>query len=668
MSCTARATPTLLFTENETNSAATLRQPDRSPYVKDGINDYVVDGRQDAVNPDATGTKAAAHYRLDRGAGRHRVVRLRLRRAAAATAEHVRRRLRRDVRRAPRRGRRVLRTHHAAERQPEDARSVMRQALAGMLWSKQFYFFDVRHAGSTSTARIRSSRQRGVRNADWFHMVNADIISMPDKWEYPWYAAWDLAFHTIALAMVDPDFAKEQLDLMLRELLPASERPDPGLRVELRRRQPAGARLGDACSLYRIEQALQPAQGDLRFPRSVVFSKLLLNFTWWVNRKDPLGSNVFEGGFLGLDNIGVFDRSAPLPTGGYLEQADGTAWMALFCQNMLEIALELAVHDPIYEDCAAKFAEHFLWIAAAMDRIGDSMTGCGTRRMASSTTCCACRTAAPRGSRCARWSGCCRSAPRRSSSPAVLAALPAVHWSGSRLFCERNPELTADIAPDRHGTRRQRTRHLLAAARREQAAPRAGAHARRERVPRARTASARCRASTTSSPYVFHVGGQEYRVDYLPAESDTGMFGGNSNWRGPVWMPVNVADHPRRCCSFYGYYGDDFKVECPTGSGQMMTLFEVAQEISRPADPASSCATQHGRRPGLRRHREVPERSALARPDPVLRILPRRQRRRPRRQPPDRLDGPRRPLIQLFGSLEAARVLETGPGLIDTVE
>ena len=373
----------LLFTENETNHAKLhLDYPDAGPYLKDGINDCVVHGRQDAVNPDRRGTKAAAHYRLQVGAGQTATVRVRLTAAADVAKAAVSRArpfgpdfdetLATRLREADEFYKSVTPSSVSA-----DAASVMRQAIAGMLWSKQYYYWDGDSWLAEHRAHPLHHGSREFRNGAWFHMINDDIISMPDKWEYPWYAAWDLAFHTIPIGIVDPDFAKQQVEIMLRGVylhpsgqLPAYEWNFSDVNPPVH----AFATL----FLHRIELGLR-GEPDINFLKST-FNKLLLNFTWWVNRKDRFGKNVFEGGFLGLDNIGVFDRSAPLPTGGYLEQADGTAWMALFSQNMLELAIELAAHDPIYEDMVSKFVEHFCYIAAAMNKEGpDGHVGRGGR-------------------------------------------------------------------------------------------------------------------------------------------------------------------------------------------------------------------------------------------------------------------------------------------------
>ena len=357
----------LLFTENETNNQRIFGTPNDSPYVKDGINDYVVQGNHDTVNPENTGTKSAAHYQLNVGAGKTATIRLRLSDAAPAAIGD------------PFKGfASTMQTRQSEAdafykcvtptRVSADEALVMRQALAGMLWSKQYFFFDVDKWLTEHGVDPIKPGGLHLRNRQWFHMVNQHVISMPDKWEYPWYAAWDLAFHAIALSAVDTDFAKEQLDLMLQEFFLHPTGQIPAYEWNFSDVNPP-VHAWASIFLYRTEQALRGA-GDLEFLKRT-FAKLTLNFSWWVNRKDRFGNNLFEGGFLGLDNIGVFDRSAPLPTGGSLEQADGTAWVAMFSQNMLEIAVELAAHDEFYEDMAIKFAEHFVWIAVAMNQVGD---------------------------------------------------------------------------------------------------------------------------------------------------------------------------------------------------------------------------------------------------------------------------------------------------------
>ena len=563
----------LLFTENSTNHARLgLDYPDVGPYLKDGINNYIVHGQIDAANPEKVGTKASAHYRLAVDGGKFKVIKLRLMKAAPAGDrsrplfgggfdEIFANRLRE----ADEFYRAVTPASVSA-----DAASVMRQAIAGMLWSKQYFYWDGDQWLKEHHAHPLHRGSRQFRNREWFHMVNDDIISMPDKWEYPWYAAWDLAFHTLPIGIVDPDFAKEQMLLMVsgRYIHPNGQLPAYEWNFsDVNPPVHASATL----FLLRTEQ-LQRGELDVEFLKSA-FNKLMLNFTWWVNRKDRFGKNVFEGGFLGLDNIGVFDRSAPLPTGGHLEQADGTAWMAVFTQSMLELAFELAARDPTYEDMAFKFAEHFTYIAAGMNRSDGmwdeddgfyydllvlpdgSSTRLKVRSMVGLLPICATTVVE-------KW--------ERERSPRVTEAV--------RRRMRQMPELMETIHPTGPG-------HLGVAER--------GILALVNPVRLRRILSKMLDENEFLSPYgirslskfhernpfVFHVDGQEHRVDYLPAESNTGMFGGNSNWRGPIWMPVNLMII-RALLNFYLYYGDNFKVECPSGSGHMMNLFEVAKEIS----------------------------------------------------------------------------------------
>ncbi len=563
----------LLFTENETNNARLFGRPNASPYVKDGINDYIVHNNRDAVNPAQTGTKAAAHYQLKVGPGAKEVIRLRL---CVPSAVFQGDRFGRDFEEAV-----AARLEDAdnfyravtpATVAGDEAR-VMRQALAGMLWSKQYYFIDVDQWLNERSAGPFSPANRPARNKDWFHMVNDHIISMPDKWEYPWYAAWDLAFHTIALSAVDLDFAKEQLGLMLTDdyLHPSGQVPAYEWNFsDVNPPVHAWATL----FLHRTELALR-GEADLDFLKRS-FSKLAFNFAWWVNRKDRFGKNVFEGGFLGLDNIGVFDRSAPLPTGGCLEQADGTAWMALFCQNMAVLSGELAAYDPSYQDTAGKFIEHFLWIASAVNRLGEdgmwdeedgfyydvlrlpdgSASRLKVRSMVGLLPLCA-ATAVERWQRERVPQVATRFQERMRKMPELM---DAIHPTGPGHYGVADRGIIALVRPER-------LRRILAKMLDEN----------EFLSPYGIRALSRYHAD---HPYVLRAGGREYRVDYLPAESDSGMFGGNSNWRGPVWFPVNALII-RALWEFYLYYGDAFKVECPTGSGRMMNLFEVGGEISR---------------------------------------------------------------------------------------
>ena len=564
----------LLFTDNETNQARLFGKANGSPYVKDGINDYVVQGQQDAVNTEKIGTKASPHYQLTLGPEATQVIRLRLTRTEPGKLGDafgqfdavMNQRLKEadefyDAITPP-----AIKADH-------DRASLMRQAIAGMLWTKQYYYFDADQWLREHDAHpFHQGNRPATRNGEWFHMVNDNVISMPDKWEYPWYAAWDLAFHTVALATVDPDFAKQQLDLMLSQHYIHPNGQIPAYEWNFSDVNPP-VHAWATLFLSRLEIARQ-GKPDIDFLKSA-FMKLSLNFNWWVNRKDRFGKNLFEGGFLGLDNIGVFDRSAPLPTGGYLEQADGTAWVALFTQNMAELAVELAAYDPVFDEVAAKFVEHFLWIAAAMNRPGgDGMwdeedgfyydilrtpDGAGTRlkvrSMVGLLPLCATTVVEP-------W--------QRDRIPKTVAS-----------YAERArkmPELTKGIHPTGPGNFGVGERGITALV-------------NPERLRRILTKMLDEQEFLSpygirslskfhqEHPYVFHVQGQDYRVDYLPGESDSGMFGGNSNWRGPIWMPVNTLII-RALLNFYLYYGDNFKIECPTGSGRMMNLFEVAQEIT----------------------------------------------------------------------------------------
>ena len=562
--------PELLFTDNESNVARLWGQPNPSPYVKDAFHAYVVGNHADAVNPSRAGTKAAAHYTLDVPAGGSRTIRLRLAGALSADAFGTFDRVF------------ASRTAEADEFYAritpqvldEDQRRVHRQALAGMLWSKQFYYFDLEQWLSEHKSHpLLDSARPGVRNTEWFHMLNADVISMPDKWEYPWYAAWDLAFHTVGLALVDFDFAKEQLLLMLRNLYAHPNGQIPAYEWNFSDVNPP-VHAWATVYLYKMERAL--GRADLRFlERS--FQGLMQNFNWWVNRKDPSGRNVFAGGFLGLDNIGVFDRSAELPTGGSLEQADGTAWMAFYCQCMLEMSLILCEHDEMYQEVAFKFVQHFMWISYAMDRIGehhdemwDEEDGFFYDLL--------------------RLPGGDAMRLKVRSMVGLLPLCASTMFDGDAavkhpklmemiaMFRKRHPELVAHVAPLGGDFLGYRDRRLLSTLSKKKL-ERVLGYLLDEHEFLGPYGVRSLSRHHRDHPFRFWVGHQEYSVDYLPAESNTGMFGGNSNWRGPVWMPVNVLI-VRALINLYAFYGDDFKVECPTGSGQYMTLFEVAREIS----------------------------------------------------------------------------------------
>ena len=561
----------LLFTENESNANRLWGQRNPSSYVKDAFHSYVIAGQKDAVNPAKTGSKSAAHYVLDVPAGGSKVVRLRLSTKPKANAF-----AKFDEILAAR----LADANEFYERitpkaLSEDERRVHRQALAGMLWSKQYYYFDLdKWLDEHGAHPLMGTGEGTARNSEWYHMFNSDVISMPDKWEYPWYAAWDLAFHTIALSVVDFDFAKDQLLLMLKDLYAHPNGQIPAYEWNFSDVNPP-VHAWATLFLYRIETEL--GRADIRFlERS--FQGLMLNFNWWVNRKDPEGRNVFAGGFLGLDNIGVFDRSAPLPTGGHLDQADGTAWMAFFCLCMLEIAVILTDHDPIYEEISFRFLEHWAWITYAMDRIGtnrdemwDTQDGffydvlhfpngdtqrLKIRSMVGLLPLCA-ATVFEQGT--------------LATHPRVLALI--------QLFRKRHPEVVKQIAPSDDSFIGYAERRLATVCN-KQKLERILSYMLDENEFLSPYGLRSLSKHHRDHPFVFQFGGQEFKVEYLPAESNTGMFGGNSNWRGPVWMPVNALII-RGLLNMYPYYGDDFKVECPTGSGNYMTLFEVAKEIGR---------------------------------------------------------------------------------------
>jgi len=580
--------PELLFTENETNVKKLFGGENRTPFVKDGINNYVVHGNRDAVNPEKSGTKASALYALRIAPGASVTLRMRLTDREPKVVRMSAPRL--VLAEAPKTellgpafesifsARRKEADEFYASRAPkdisDDARNVQRQAFAGLLWSKQFYHFDVRTwlDGDPAGPRPPESRKKG-RNQEWSNLYNADIISMPDKWEYPWYAAWDLAFHCIPLAQVDPDFAKEQLTLLLREWYMHPNGQLPAYEWAFGDVNPP-VHAWAAWRVYKIEKRVR-GKADREFLESV-FHKLLLNFTWWVNRKDAEGMNVFQGGFLGLDNIGVFDRSAPLPTGGHIEQSDGTAWMAMYTLNMLAIALELASENPVYEDVASKFWEHFLYIANAMSHRGDGEESMWNEEDGFFYDV----LHLPNGERTPMkvrsMVGLIPLFAVQTLEPELLERLPnfkrRLEW-----FVENRRDLTSNIAcmrtPGNHERRllsivdADKLRHALCYMLDES----------EFLSPHGIRALSRFHMD---HPYVLNVHGMEHRVDYQPAESKTSLFGGNSNWRGPIWFPMNFL-LVESLQKFHHYFGDEFKVEFPTGSGRMFTLAEVAGEISR---------------------------------------------------------------------------------------
>ncbi|MBD2176818.1 glucosidase [Pseudanabaena sp. FACHB-1998] len=560
----------LLFTENETNYQRIFGTPNSSKYVKDGINNYIVNGEA-SVNPQQQGTKAAAHYDLAIASGETKVVRLRLSDIAPDTlslgtdAEIMAIRLREAN---------DFYQQISPFAMTDDMRNVQRQAFAGMLWSKQYYNYSVKPwlEGDPANPTPPSDRLNG-RNSKWFHLESEEILSMPDKWKYPWFAAWDLAFHTIPIAMIDPDFDKRQLDIITREWFMHPNGQIPAYEWAFGDVNPP-VHAWATYRVYKIEQKMC-GKGDRKFLERV-FQKLLLNFTWWVNRKDREGKNVFEGGFLGLDNIGVFDRSTKLPTGGYIEQADGTSWMGMYCLNMLTIALELAKENHVYEDIATKFFEHFLYIADAMNKVGEKHTelwddedgfyydvlnlpsGNQTKLKVRSLV------------------GLIPLFAVQTLDPELIDQLPEfkvrMQW-----FITHHPELSQNVACME--TCGMQSRRLLAIC-------------YREKLQRILTkmldeseflSEYGIRAISKfhqEHPYVWSTNGSEYRVDYEPAESSSGLFGGNSNWRGPIWMPVNflIVESLQK---FHHFYGDSFKIEYPTGSGKLMTLWDVSVELSQ---------------------------------------------------------------------------------------
>jgi hypothetical protein len=579
----------LLFTENETNTQRAFGQPNQQPYCKDGIIHAVVHGNKNAINPELRGTKASAHYRLAVDAKSSQTIRMRLTdqqpdRLGAPFG---------DAFETPFNTRRTEADAFYEAITPgtltKDEARVMRQALAGMLWSKQYFYYDLavwlREHGDKPEEGVRAQ----VRNKDWFHMHNADIISMPDKWEYPWFAVWDLAFHTVPLSLVDVDFAKEQLRLFLGHHYLHPNGQMPAYEWNFNDVNPP-VHPWAVWTVYSYDKQLRQ-QGDLAFLK-FCFEKLSLNFTWWVNRKDVDGNNVFSGGFLGLDNIGVFDRSSALPTGGYLEQSDGTAWMAFFASVMLQIAVELAVEeDPHYEAMALKYFEHFLWIASAMDNL--SFTGVKLWDQADGIHYDILRFSDGDGVRL-KVRSLVGLLPLAATAilPADLRERLPRFFEEAQWFLERNPYtaavLTVPLEIGAGGSRilslvnPDKLRRILGYMLNEN----------EFLSPYGIRSLSRYHAE---HPYIFNAGGQEYRVGYVPGDSDSGMFGGNSNWRGPIWMPMQLM-LIRALVNQYAHLGNDFKVECPVGSGRMLNLLEVSKEIARRLSRLFLCDHQ-GRRP-----------------------------------------------------------------------
>lgn len=561
--------PDVLFCENETNSFLLYGQAKQGTF-KDGINDYIVSKDKQSLNHSPEGTKAAFHYQLNIGAGKSKVIRLRL--SNELTSDPFRKF---DQLFNLRKGEADEFYNFIQDNiRQDDDRVIQRQALAGMLWSKQFYYYDVDKWLKGDPAQPTPPRERlYVRNHEWRHLNNADIISMPDKWEYPWYAAWDLAFHTIPLCIVDPEFAKQQLILLTKEWYMHPNGQLPAYEWSFGDVNPP-VHGWATWRVYKMDQKLNNGQGDRRFLEEV-FHKLLLNFTWWINRKDYKGNNIFQGGFLGMDNIGVFDRSKELPGGGHIEQSDGTSWMAMFTLNMLRISLELARENPVYQSLATKFFEHFLYIAGAMANISgesvnlwdeedeffyDVLQTRDDQRM-----------------------------KIKLRSMVGLIPLFAVEVLEEEIFAN-NPEFSRRLLwflknrPDladlisRWQEKGRGERHLLSLLR----GHRMKALLKRMLDPNEFLSEYGVRAMSKiyeKEPFVFHAEGVDFTVKYTPAEAETTLFGGNSNWRGPIWFPVNylIIESLHR---FHHYYGNEFKIEHPTGSGNMLTLKEIAADLS----------------------------------------------------------------------------------------
>ncbi len=568
----------IVFTENETNFERVCNGINKSLYTKDGINDFIVNGSRQAVNSDRNGTKAAAHYQLQIPSNARKEIYLRFSGQEAALGKNFRSReaFVQDCKSVFARRLAEADEFYASiipSNLSDDAKNVMRQSLAGMLWSKQYYFYVVRDwlSGDPAFPPPPKSRLTG-RNTAWKHLYNDNIVSMPDTWEYPWYAAWDLAFHCIPLALVDPAFAKHQLIILLREWYMHPNGQIPAYEWAFGDVNPP-VHAWAALRVYQIESK-QKGVGDTAFLERV-FHKLLLNFTWWVNRKDAEGNNVFEGGFLGLDNIGVFDRSKELPTGGYIEQSDGTSWMAMYCLNMMAIALELSKSDTVYEDVAGKFFEHFVYISDAMNNLGEKCTELWNERDGFYYD-------------VLHLDG--HQFPIKLRSLVGLLPLLAVEtledeWfknlpdfaRRTKWFLKHRPDLTGSIACLQEEG--QENRRLLALVNKDRLKRVLSLMLDETEFLSDHGIRSLSRHHKTA-PYFLMVGETEYSVEYEPGESRSGMFGGNSNWRGPVWFPVNYL-LIEALQKFDHFFGDSFKIEFPTGSGKELTLWQVSQELEK---------------------------------------------------------------------------------------
>lgn len=571
----------LLFTENQTNDERLYQTPNASPFVKDAFHEYLIHGNKNAINPKRNGTKMAARYTLQIEAGETQKVLLRLAEQAEdnstkSTFDAVSKNF--DSILQKRRGESEEFYTAIAGCENQDAKTVQRQALAGLLWCKQFYHYDVeRWLEGDPTEPIPPEQRLHGRNRDWIHLNNHDVISMPDSWEYPWYASWDLAFHCVTMAMIDADFAKNQLILLLREWYQHPNGQIPAYEWAFSDVNPP-VHAWAALRVFRMEKK-RSGSGDYDFLERV-FQKLLLNFTWWVNRKDADDRNIFQGGFLGLDNIGPFDRNEKLPDGARLDQADGTAWMAMFCLDMLSIALELAQKDTVYEDVATKFLEHFFYIAHAMndhDALAENQSGdlwdnqdqfyYDLLEMPGR---------APQYVRVRSLVGLIPLLAVTTLNKSLLEKLPGfaerLNW-----FLKHRPHFTKSAASvEEYGAEERR---LFAVVNQERLR-----HILQRMLDENEFLSPHGIRSVSrfhlDNPYRMQLDGETHELNYEPAESQSGLFGGNSNWRGPVWMPINylIIEALQK---FDYYFGTSFTVECPVGSGNQMTLWEVASELSR---------------------------------------------------------------------------------------
>jgi len=565
--------PALLFTENETNTERLYGISNGSHKVKDAFHEYVIHGQADAVHAQPVGTKMAAHYVFTVPANGQVVVRLRLAAEVDAPGKGIGRDFHRIFERRQHEADDFYAQRGAHADDNHETCRVARQAYAGLLWSKQFYHYVVKNwlEGDPDQPPPPSSRRYG-RNQDWPHLFNRDVISMPDKWEYPWYAVWDLAFHMIPMAKIDPEFAKSQLELFLREWYMHPNGQIPAYEFDLSDVNPPV----HAWACWRVYKMTGPrGDRDSRFLRSV-FKKLLINFTWWVNRKDVTGRHLFSGGFLGLDNIGVFDRSKPLPDGGHLEQADGTAWMAFYCATMLSIALELAQEDPTYEDIASKFFEHFVHIADAMNSLGGSglwneADGFYYDQLQVDGT------SLPLGIR--SIVGVIPLFAVEVLEEEAINRLPGfrkrMEW-----FLKHRPDLARHISYcECSGDGSHNHPHRLLAIPSRERLVRVLRYVLDESEFLSPYGIRALSRRHKDHPYVLQACGDELRVEYVPGESNTALFGGNSNWRGPIWFPINylLVEALER---YHHFYHDAVQVECPTGSGRMLNLAQVAQELS----------------------------------------------------------------------------------------